>query len=104
MDVPKEVCARARRNPRKVKRPVIKKWCYTPTTEGSEPDQSSSTDTGSIDTGSTNTSSTDDSTDDDLSTDDTDADDVSENIEQEENLEEDVSTVQEAVEPLGRGK
>lgn len=31
VDVPKEVCARMRRNPRRVNRPVIKKWCYTPT-------------------------------------------------------------------------
>lgn len=33
MDIPKEVCARARRNPRKINKPVIKKWCYTPTEE-----------------------------------------------------------------------
>ena len=33
VDIPKEVCTRSRRNPRKVKRPVIKKWCYTPTEE-----------------------------------------------------------------------
>ena len=33
MDVPKEVCTRMRRNPRRVNRPVIKKWCYTPTRE-----------------------------------------------------------------------
>ncbi len=33
VDVPKEVCTRARRNPRKIKRPVIKKWCYTPRQE-----------------------------------------------------------------------
>jgi len=30
VDVPKEVCTRARANPRKVKKPVIKKWCYIP--------------------------------------------------------------------------
>ena len=35
VDVPKEVCTRARRNPRKIKRPIIKKWCYTPS-EGLE--------------------------------------------------------------------
>jgi len=29
-DVPKEVCTRARTNPRKVKKPIVKKWCYTP--------------------------------------------------------------------------
>jgi hypothetical protein len=33
VDVPKEVCVRMRTNPRKVKRPVIKKWCYVPTEE-----------------------------------------------------------------------
>lgn len=32
VDVPKEVCVRAKVNPRKNKKPVIKKWCYTPTT------------------------------------------------------------------------
>jgi len=29
-DVPKEVCVREQVNPRKVARPVIKKWCYVP--------------------------------------------------------------------------
>merc|ERR1712133_334275 len=33
VDVPKEVCTRARTNPRKVKKPVVKKWCYVPTEE-----------------------------------------------------------------------
>ena len=33
VDVPKEVCVRMRTNPRKVKKPVIKKWCYVPTEE-----------------------------------------------------------------------
>merc|ERR1712055_176812 len=28
VDVPKEVCTRSRTNPRKVKKPVVKKWCY----------------------------------------------------------------------------
>ena len=32
-DVPKEVCTRSRTNPRKVKKPVVKKWCYIPTEE-----------------------------------------------------------------------
>jgi len=32
-DVPKEVCTRSRTNPKKVKRPVIKKWCYIPSEE-----------------------------------------------------------------------
>ncbi len=33
VDVPKEVCVRVRTNPRKIKRPVIKKWCYVPSEE-----------------------------------------------------------------------
>ncbi len=33
VDVHKEVCVRMRTNPRKVKRPVIKKWCYVLTEE-----------------------------------------------------------------------
>lgn len=33
VDVPKEVCARSRGNPRRVPKPVIKKWCYVPTAE-----------------------------------------------------------------------
>merc|ERR1712055_831393 len=33
VDVPKEVCTRSRTNPRKVKKPVVKKWCYIPTEE-----------------------------------------------------------------------
>jgi hypothetical protein len=38
VDVPKEVCTRSQSNPRKVKKPVIKKWCYTPSPEsGLEP-------------------------------------------------------------------
>ena len=32
-DVPKEVCTRSRGNPRKVNKPVLKKWCYTPSEE-----------------------------------------------------------------------
>jgi len=32
-DVPKEVCSRSKTNPRKVKKPIIKKWCYTPSQE-----------------------------------------------------------------------
>ena len=31
VDVPKEVCVRVRKNPRVIKKPSIKKWCYTPT-------------------------------------------------------------------------
>uniref|UniRef100_A0A0K2UXJ4 Uncharacterized protein n=1 Tax=Lepeophtheirus salmonis TaxID=72036 RepID=A0A0K2UXJ4_LEPSM len=30
VDVPKEVCARSRKNPRRVQKPVVKKWCYVP--------------------------------------------------------------------------
>merc|ERR1712200_173397 len=33
LDVPKEVCTRSRTNPRKVKKPVVKKWCYVATEE-----------------------------------------------------------------------
>jgi len=33
VDVPKEVCTRSRGNPRKVKKPVIKTWCYRPSEE-----------------------------------------------------------------------
>ena len=33
VDVPKEVCTRSRTNPRKVKKPVVKKWCYVPSDE-----------------------------------------------------------------------
>ena len=32
-DVPKEICARSKTNPRKIKKPVIKKWCYVPSKE-----------------------------------------------------------------------
>ena len=42
-DVPKEVCTRSRTNPRKVKKPVVKKWCYEATPEsGLQPESSSS--------------------------------------------------------------
>jgi len=33
VDVPKEVCSRSKSNPRKIKKPVIKKWCYVPSKE-----------------------------------------------------------------------
>jgi hypothetical protein len=33
VETPKEVCTRSRRNPRRVNRPIIKKWCYTPEPE-----------------------------------------------------------------------
>merc|ERR1711892_608396 len=33
VDVPKETCTRSRTNPKKVKKPVIKKWCYIPSEE-----------------------------------------------------------------------
>lgn len=33
VDVPKEVCSRAKMKARKVKKPVVKKWCYIPTKE-----------------------------------------------------------------------
>ena len=31
VDVPKEVCARSKINPKEVERPAIQKWCYKPT-------------------------------------------------------------------------
>lgn len=30
IDIPKEVCSRSRTNPRTISKPIIKKWCYTP--------------------------------------------------------------------------
>jgi len=33
VDVPKEVCTRSKTNPRKIKKPVVKKWCYIPSEE-----------------------------------------------------------------------
>merc|ERR1712227_905913 len=33
VDIPKEVCSGSRTNPRKVQKPVVKKWCYVPTAE-----------------------------------------------------------------------
>jgi len=33
VQVPKEICTRSRTNPKKVKKPVIKNWCYTPSQE-----------------------------------------------------------------------
>ena len=33
VDVPKEICTRSRTNPKKVKKPVIKNWCYVPREE-----------------------------------------------------------------------
>jgi hypothetical protein len=33
VDIPKEVCSRSRKNPRKVQKPVVKKWCYLPSEE-----------------------------------------------------------------------
>ena len=32
VDVPKEVCSRSKIDPKKVLRPSIQKWCYTPAT------------------------------------------------------------------------
>ena len=34
VDVPKEICARSKVNPRRVKKPSIQKWCFTPKDEG----------------------------------------------------------------------
>ena len=33
VDIPKEVCVRQRKNPRRIQKPIVKKWCYTPTKE-----------------------------------------------------------------------
>jgi len=33
VDVPKEVCTRSKSNPRKVRKPIVKKWCYVPSEE-----------------------------------------------------------------------
>ena len=30
VDVPKEICARSKVNPRRVKKPAIQKWCFSP--------------------------------------------------------------------------
>ena len=30
VNVPKEICARSKINPRKVNKPAIQKWCYEP--------------------------------------------------------------------------
>merc|ERR1712080_499759 len=37
LDVPKEVCQRVKGVPKKVKKPVIKKWCYVPSEESGLP-------------------------------------------------------------------
>jgi len=37
VDIPKEVCVRSRTNPRRVQKPIIKKWCYTPSEESGLP-------------------------------------------------------------------
>jgi len=33
VDVPKEVCTRSQTNPRKIKKPIVKNWCYVPSEE-----------------------------------------------------------------------
>lgn len=33
LDVPKEVCNRVNGNPRKIRKPIVKKWCYVPSIE-----------------------------------------------------------------------
>ena len=46
VDVPKEVCVRVRNNPKKIKKPIVKRWCYTPTeteTETGSADDSTET-------------------------------------------------------------
>ncbi len=44
MDIPKEVCSRQKANPRKIKRPIVKKWCYTPTQESGLDEANTETD------------------------------------------------------------
>ncbi len=39
VDEPREVCAVARVNPRRVVRPVIKWWCSSPKEEGEDDDE-----------------------------------------------------------------
>ena len=34
VDVPKEICARSKINPRRIRKPAIQKWCYTIEDEG----------------------------------------------------------------------
>ena len=45
MDIPKEVCTRHKANPRKIKKPVLKKWCYTPTPESGSDTNTEQSDT-----------------------------------------------------------
>lgn len=37
IDIPKEVCSRSRTNPRKVDKPIVKKWCYNSVTPIKKP-------------------------------------------------------------------
>merc|ERR1711953_737757 len=59
VDVPKEVCVRMRTNPRKVKRPVIKKWCYVPTAESGLSNEDDYDQNENVDTDSTNSETSD---------------------------------------------
>ena len=62
--IPKEICVRAKVNPRKIKRPIVKKWCYTPKVEYAESSENDFSD-------SNDDSNNDDSNNDDSSEDTT---------------------------------
>ena len=64
VDIPKEICVRAKVNPRKIKRPIVKKWCYTPKVEYAESSENDFSD-------SNDDSNNDDSNNDDSSEDTT---------------------------------
>ena len=64
VDIPKEICVRAKVNPRKIKRPIVKKWCYTPKVEYAESSENDFSD-------SNDDSNNDDSNNDDPSEDTT---------------------------------
>merc|ERR1712038_1138398 len=72
VDVPKEVCVRMRANPRKVKKPVIKKWCYTPTEESGL----STDDNADADIDAETESATDEADGDDVEADETESDET----------------------------
>lgn len=51
VDVPKEVCVRVRNNPKKIKKPIVKRWCYTPTETETETGSAESTEPASDNNG-----------------------------------------------------
>ena len=80
VDVPKEVCVRMRTNPRKVKKPVIKKWCYTPTEESGL----STDDNADADIDAETESATDEADGDDVEADETESDETDDVTDSEE--------------------